>query len=267
MDWLASSTIRGVAIRDCVGAYTSNVPAMTWNTTGFAAGWPGSGYRVGMRRSLLEDLKDVDRKDLVAASRRRRFSRNEVLFHEGDPGVSLHVVTKGYVAIRASTQLGDVVTLAVLGPGEVFGELALLNEDETRTASAVALDAVETLSWQRDHVQGLRDRSSDVDRFLIEVLVEQVQRLSGLLVEALHLPVQRRVLRRLSALAELYDSDSDIAEVPVTQEDLASLAGTTRPTANRVLRDAESKGMLELSRGTIRILDRDGLARRAGSGS
>lgn len=216
-----------------------------------------------MLRSLLDDLDGVSRQELVAASRRRRFSRNDVLFHEGDPGDALHAVVKGYVAIRASTPLGDVVTLAVLGPGEAFGELALLNEDSTRSASAVALDAVETLSWRRAHVQELRDRTADVDRFLIEVLVDQVQRLSDRLVEALHLPVEIRVLRRLNGLAELYDPTAEVVVVPVTQEDLASLAGTTRPTANRVLKDAQGAGLLELSRGRITVVDRDGLAARA----
>lgn len=220
-----------------------------------------------MTRSLLDDLDGLDRRELVAASRRRRFARNEVLFHEGDPGASLHLVRKGYVAIRASTPLGDVVTLAVLGPGEVFGELALLNEDSSRTASAVALDAVETLSWQRDQVQELRHGSADLDQFLIEILVEQVQRLSGLLVEALHLPVELRILRRLSALSELYDHDSNTAEIPVTQEDLASLAGTTRPTANRALKDAEAAGLVRLARGRIIVVDRGGLATRAARNS
>lgn len=216
-----------------------------------------------MARSLLDDLDGVDRRDLVAASRRRRFARNEVLFHEGDPGDSLHVVVKGYVAIRSSTELGDVVTLSVLGPGEAFGELALLSEDSTRSASAVALDAVETLSWRRNQVEELRSSSPDVDRFLIEILSEQVRRLSGRLVEALHLPVELRVLRRLAGLVDLYDPSSEVAVVPVTQEDLASLAGTTRPTANRVLKEVEGAGLLELSRGRITVVDRDGLARRA----
>lgn len=214
-------------------------------------------------RSLLDDLAGIDRQELVAASRRRTFGRNEVLFHEGDPGDTLHLVVKGYLAIRASTELGDVVTLAVLGPGEAFGELALLSDDATRTASAVALDAVETRSWHRIQVQDLRDRSPDVDRFLIEVLSEQVRRLSGRLVEALHLPAELRVLRRLSGLVDLYDPSSDEVVVPVTQEDLASLAGTTRPTANRVLKDAEAAGLLALSRGRIAVVDRAGLSKRA----
>lgn len=218
-----------------------------------------------MGRSLLDDLEGVDRRELVAASRRRRFDRGEVLFHEGDPGDSLHLVSKGYVAIRSTTRLGDVVTLAVLGPGQTFGELALIQPDAERSASAIALEAAETLSWRRTQVDELRRSSTDVDRFLVEVLAEQVQRLSELLVEALHLPVEARVLRRLSALGDLYDADADQVTVPVTQEDLASLAGTTRPTANRALKDAEERGLISLGRGRVTVLDRDGLRRAAQS--
>lgn len=219
-----------------------------------------------MGRSLLDDLDGVDRRELVTAARRRRFGRGEVLFHEGDPGDSLHVVCKGYVAIRSTTRLGDVVTLAVLGPGQSFGELALLTPEAERSASAVALEPAETLSWRRVQVDELRNSSPDVDQFLIEVLAEQVQRLSGLLVEALHLPVETRVLRRLAALAELYDTDAAEVTVPVTQEDLASLAGTTRPTANRVLKEVEAKGLIQLARGRIVITDRDALADAAAKG-
>jgi CRP/FNR family cyclic AMP-dependent transcriptional regulator len=218
-----------------------------------------------MTRSLLDDLDGLDRRELVAAARRRRFGRGEVVFHEGDPGDSLHLIVKGYVAVRATTRLGDVVTLAVLGPGQPFGELALLTGDAERTATAVALDAVETLSWRRPHVEELRASSPDVDRFLLEVLAEQVQRLSGLLVEAMHLPVEARLVNRLAALVELYDPDADTVTLPVTQEDLASLAGTTRPTANRVLKGLEADGLIELARGRTIVVDRDGLARAARS--
>ncbi len=213
--------------------------------------------------SLLDDLVGVDRGDLVAASRRRKFARNDTIFYEGDPGESLHVVAKGFVAIRSTTPLGDVVTLTVLGPGESFGELALLTSEAVRTASAVALSDVETLSWQRSKVDELRASSQAFDQFLLLILAGQIQRLTAHLVEALHLPVEVRVMRRLSSLAELYDPDAETVLIPVTQEDLASMAGTTRPTANRVLKDAEADGVLALRRGRIEVLDRDLLAKRA----
>ena len=216
-----------------------------------------------MTTSLLDDLAGVDRKELVASARRRRFRRQEVLFHEGDPGDTLHLVVKGYVAIRATTPLGDEVTFTVLGPGEALGEMAILSEEATRTASAVALAASETLSWRRDQIDELRRRTPDVDRFMLEVLTRHVRRLSDQLVEALHLPVETRVLRRLAELAELFDPEAPVATVPLTQEDLASMAGSTRPTVNRVLKDAEDAGLVALARGRIEVLDRGGLSRRA----
>ena len=214
-------------------------------------------------RSLLDEVRGVERRELTSAARRRRFGRGEVLFHEGDPGDSMHLITKGFVAIRSTTTLGDIVTLAVLGPGQTFGELALLTDDATRTATAAAQSDAETLSWRRAQIEELRRSFPDFDRFLIEVLTAQVERLSARVVEALRQPVEVRVLRRVSDLAELYDPSEACPTIPVTQEDLASLAGTTRPTANRVLKEAEGRGLVALTRGRIQILDRAGLAKRA----
>lgn len=99
----------------------------------------------------------------------------------------------------------------------------------------------------------------------MNVLAEEVRRLSGLLVEALHVPVDVRVVRRLLALADAYaDPEGDgPVEVPLTQEDLASLAGTSRATVNRVVGEAERAGVLELRRGRVIVTDPEGLTRRA----
>ena len=79
-----------------------------------------------MRWRLLEDVPEADVQHLVSVSRRRRFGRNEVVFHRDDPADSLHLIEKGRVAIRVSSPLGDTVTIAVHGPGESFGEMALV---------------------------------------------------------------------------------------------------------------------------------------------
>jgi CRP/FNR family cyclic AMP-dependent transcriptional regulator len=89
-----------------------------------------------------------------------------------------------------------------------------------------------------------------------------VRRLSELAVEATFVPADTRVLRRLLAVAEQF-GDNDGTVIALTQDDLASMAGTTRPTANRVLKKAEADGLLRLARGRIEILDTDQLARRA----
>jgi CRP/FNR family transcriptional regulator, cyclic AMP receptor protein len=213
---------------------------------------------------ILSSLGEEARRHLLASTRRRRFARREVLFHEGDPGDTLHLIDKGRVAVRITTPLGDVATLSVLGPGECVGEMALLGTGH-RGATVVALEKSETLSLHRDQFEGMRREHPAVDRFLIDVLAAEVRRLDGQLMEALFLPVERRVLRRLVALTGIYGGEDSAngSEIPLTQDDLASLAGTSRATVNRVLRQAEEAGWLSLGRGRITIVDHARLARRA----
>lgn len=220
---------------------------------------------LAMAWSFLEGVPEEDRRRLLAATRRRRFARREVLFHEGDPGDTVHLLDRGRVAVRITTPLGDVATLRVRGPGEVIGELALLDASSRRAATVVAVERVETLTLHRDQFVELRRRYPSVDAFLVNVLAEEVRRLSGLLVEALHVPVDTRVLRRLVALADAYrDPEGEgPTEVPLTQEDLASLAGTSRATVNRVVGEAEQAGLVERRRGRIIVHRPEELALRS----
>ena len=194
---------------------------------------------------------------MVSYGRRRRFSRGEVLFHEGDPAAALHLLARGRVAVRVTTPLGDVATLDVLVPGDVLGELALLSPDGVRSATAVALEATESLVIDEGVFSALRRDDPSVAEVLVQLLGARVRHLIDRLVEALYVPADSRVLRRVLELARVY---GDV--VPLTQEDLAGLAGTTRATVNRVLRREERSGALALARGRVTIVDAEALARR-----
>jgi CRP-like cAMP-binding protein len=98
-----------------------------------------------------------------------------------------------------------------------------------------------------------------VDALLISLLAAEVRTMIERLLEALYLPAERRVLRRLVELADIYGG----AEIPLTQEELAGLAGTSRATVNAVLGDAQTRGLVELRRGRVTILDAEALAGRA----
>jgi CRP-like cAMP-binding protein len=93
-------------------------------------------------------------------------------------------------------------------------------------------------------------------------LVDEIRRLATALVDALYVPADRRVWRRLAELASLYGGEQPVI-VPLTQDDLAQLAGTTRPTANRTLRAGEADGVVQLARGSIEIVDLDALQKLA----
>ncbi len=216
-----------------------------------------------MNWKLLEALTSDEQRIVISQTQRRRYRRAEVIFHEGDPGDALHLIAKGHVAIRNSTPLGDIVTLAVVGPGDFFGELVIVSPQAGRNATAVALDATETLTLQRGQLDPLRREHPAIDRFLLEVMATQIRRMSLLLSDALYLPAGKRVLRRLLEVADTYGDGAPATVIPLTQEDLAGLAGTTRPSANKVLRAAQEAGLLTMSRGQVRILDPDGLTRQA----
>jgi CRP/FNR family cyclic AMP-dependent transcriptional regulator len=208
---------------------------------------------------LLAALGDEERATLLRVAVRRRFARNEVVFHEGDPGDSLHVVTRGIFIARSSSILGHSITVNVFGEGGVFGEGVLVTEGSRRSATISALHPGETLMITRREFEALRARDPRVDRFLVSVLVERNRILTAQVVELLYCPAETRVYRRLLAFAELSGSDDDSGWIHLGQSDLATLAGTTRPTTNRALRRAEDRGLVELARGGIRIADLGGL--------
>ena len=144
-------------------------------------------YGSVVEHGLLSALSEDERRAVLKTMVRRTYRKGDTLFHEGEPGNLLYVIEHGRVAIRVSTALGDVATLTVLGPGDSFGEQALLDEMAMRTASAVALEPVEVRTLQRQHFDEGRHYAS-VDRLLVEVLAAQVRRLSAHLLEALYLP-------------------------------------------------------------------------------
>jgi CRP/FNR family transcriptional regulator, cyclic AMP receptor protein len=199
--------------------------------------------------------------DFLSRTQRRRFAKGEVIFHEGDPGDSVHLVDRGTVAIRSSTPLGEVTTLALRGPGDYFGELALIGPPEPRSATVVALSACETLVLRRATMAELLTHQPAVLSVLVAMLANRVRTLNAQLLESRFVAADIRIRRRI---LELCDRQGDPKEVIMaTQDELAGLAGTTRGTVNRVLRDEVKRGTISTARGRILVIDRTSLARRA----
>jgi CRP/FNR family cyclic AMP-dependent transcriptional regulator len=210
---------------------------------------------------LLADVPPDELQQLLTIARRRPFGRGEVVFHEGDPADSLHLVVSGRFAARIRTPLGDTTLLAIYGPSDAFGELALVTPPSERSATVVALEAAETRSVYRDDFEALRKRHPAVDRVLVALLAERIREMNERLLEAHYVDADTRVRRHLRELAETYERDG-AAVIPLTQEEIAEIAGTSRATVNRVLREDERRGVIELKRGRTIIVDPDQLVRR-----
>jgi CRP-like cAMP-binding protein len=210
-----------------------------------------------MQWPILASLPEEDARRVLQIARRRVFGRREVVFHRGDPADTLHLVHTGRFAVRIGTRFGDTVMLNMIGPGETFGEIALLDDSAPRSATIVAVEAGETRAIHKLDFDALRARYPAVSDMLATALALRVRRLSELLLEAHYESADTRVLRRVCELA------SDGGVVPLTQEELSNLAGTSRATVNRVLRDAQGRGELELRRGRIAVLDGESLTERS----
>jgi CRP/FNR family cyclic AMP-dependent transcriptional regulator len=211
---------------------------------------------------LLAGLPSEDIRQLLAIARRRSFDRGEVVFHREDPADSLHLIARGRFGARAMTPAGDTVLLDVLGPGQSFGELALLEMGSRRSATVSALEDGETRSVLRDDFVRLQREHPGVKDILLRLLAEQLRRASDRLLEAHYVDADTRVRRRLLELADVYGSGDAGAVVPLTQEDMAEMAGTSRATVNRVLREEQKRGAVELSRGRVTLLDPGALQSR-----
>ena len=185
------------------------------------------------------------------------------MFHEDDPADSLHVLTRGRVAVQVRSDLGVAVTVDVVGVGDILGELALLTPNARRAATAIALEPTETMVVTAAQFGALRAEHSEIERMLVALLVERTRRQSARLVEALTVSAPRRVLRRLVELCEVYAPGQNEALIPLTQDHLAGLAGTTRETVNRTLRQEADRGTVVLGRGRMTVRNRADLASRA----
>jgi len=211
-----------------------------------------------MGDALLDALPPTERGLVEACLRPRRYKRGQAVFNDGDVGDCLHLVVGGRFDVQASTPAGVTVLLRVIHPGEFFGELGLVHADSRRTGRVTALEAGETKALYRNDFEELRSRHPAVDRLLVSALAERLVRTSELVVEQL-MPPEVRLWRRLLVLSDAYGAES----IRMSQDDLAHAAGTVRQTVNRALRQASADGVVEVSRGAVRVLDRVALARLA----
>lgn len=192
---------------------------------------------------------------MLARAVRRTFARGATVFNAGDEPDGVHILLRGRVAVAATTPAGDQATFTVLGPGDVVGEMALLGRAQRRSGTVRALEATSTLVIGADDLTALRRADTEIDAVLLDVLAERIRRLSDHLLEALYLPADKRIVRRLIVLCRAYHGASVAATVPLAQAELASLAGTTRQSVNKMLRTLAADGVVTLSRSSVTVPD------------
>jgi CRP-like cAMP-binding protein len=197
-----------------------------------------------------------------AGMRMRRFRRGEVIFHQGDPGDALFIVMTGAIKIMLPSDTGDEAILATLRPGDVFGELALL-DGAPRSATATTLEATETLILPRDQFRELLATEPAIRDALLAAIAGELRRLTNHVEELHFLDITGRLASRLARLAAesgttLPDGSIRLRS-PLTQGDLAAMIGCTRQSVNKLLGMFTDDGLIRLDRDNIVVLDLDRL--------
>jgi CRP-like cAMP-binding protein len=202
---------------------------------------------------------------VLRAARRRELERGEVVFREGDPADSVHLVLSGHLAVSVSTADGERATLNVIGPGSHVGELALLarGAPRERSATVVALEPSVTRVLTATAFRELCARHPAVQGLLVDLMAARIRELSGRLLEVMYVGLDRRLVHSLVQLTETYPPQGGVHVIPLTQEQLADLVGGTRPSVNQVLQRLASEGVLTLGRGRVVVPDAQALRRRA----
>jgi CRP-like cAMP-binding protein len=217
------------------------------------------------RSPLFQQASREIMESLAGRLRRRRFRRGEVIFHQGDPGDSLHIVASGAVKIVLPSAEGEEAIIATLRPGDFFGELALL-DGAPRSATATALEQTDTLVLPRQVFAELLDTLPGLRDALFAGLAHELRRLTGHVEELHFLDLAGRLAMRLTRLARETEPDAHGAfrlNWPYTQSDLAAMIGGTRQSVNRLLSELVESDLISIEPDTLVINDLDELARRA----
>jgi CRP-like cAMP-binding protein len=213
---------------------------------------------------LFSTLDEREQVELSRRLRRRRFRKGETVFMRGDPGRDLYLIESGSVKICLTTTDGKELTLALLGAGEFFGELALLDGDP-RSSDAVVKEPAECLLLERSDFLQFLDQHPRVAHRVMEVLSRRLRDNNQLVQDAAFFDIAARLARvilRLADSAGQPDGDAVVISRRLTQNELAGMVGTTRESVNKWMMEYERQGLIERRNGLIRVLRPEGLQRR-----
>jgi CRP-like cAMP-binding protein len=217
------------------------------------------------RTPLFSGLDEDAAASLRSSLSETRLRRGETLFREGDTGDRLYVVIEGKIKLGRSSPDGRENLMAVLGPGQMFGELSLFDPGP-RSLTATAVTDVTLKSLSHDELSGWLTGYPDVARGLLGQLAARLRRTNDVVADLVFSDVPGRVAKALLDLASRFGRKADDGmhvHHDLTQEELAQLVGASRETVNKALADFANRGWLRLEPRSVVLVDVERLQRRA----
>ena len=214
---------------------------------------------------LFSALDDEAASALRASMTETKIRRGEVLFREGDSGDRLFVVSDGKIKLGRTSSDGRENLLAILGPGQMFGELSLFDPGP-RSATVTAVTDVTMLVLSHDEMVRWLSGRPEVARGLLSQLAGRLRKANDVVADLVFSDVPGRVAKALLDLSARFGRTADDGvhvHHDLTQEELAQLVGASRETVNKALADFAQRGWLRLEPRSVVLLDVERLRRRA----
>jgi CRP-like cAMP-binding protein len=218
------------------------------------------------RTPLFAGLNESELLGLGACARRRSYQRGQYVFHQGDTGDAVFVLTEGRVKVIFASADGDEMILATLQPPDVFGELALI-DGGPRSASVQTLEPTAALTLTRATLLDLMSRQPGVTDVILRSLGMLVRRMIAQAADLVFLDLHGRVAKLLLRMIEdLSDHPSQLTslDLKMTQSDLAAMVGGSRQSVNQILHQLERRGYLRIEGQRLIVKDLEAIRRRAG---
>ena len=209
---------------------------------------------------LLSRISPPELQKLADVTREKQYPKGSVVLFEGDPGDSLFIVRQGRVKVVLVGEDGSEVILAILGVGEHFGELSLIDQ-QPRSAHVIAMDDATLIVLRSEDFRRRVDVAPDIAWALLVELARRLRRADTKIGGLVLLDVPGRIAKLLLDFAG--ESGGDVIEKPLTHQTIADMIGASRETVSRAMREFQDGGLVSVARRQIRIADRAALERRA----
>jgi len=206
---------------------------------------------------IFSELTSLELEELSFRMSKQRYKKNNMILMEDEFGDTFFIISKGIVKITRISEEGREVILAMLGEGDFFGEMSLL-DGETRSANAIAFDDAEVLILKRHDFIDLLQKYPKIAISLLAEMASRIRK-SDHQIESLSLSdaehrIGMTLMRLAKDLGTIHHGVVEITKMPY-QQDLASMAGTSRETVSRMLKLLEKKGMIKRQAHTLSIQD------------
>ncbi|GIX47945.1 MAG: Crp/Fnr family transcriptional regulator [Candidatus Tectimicrobiota bacterium] len=212
---------------------------------------------------LFEELSDAELQQLAVVMREHHYRKHATIFHIGDPGNALFILKSGLVKVTIEDRHGREMILRMLYPMDFFGEMSLI-DGMPRSATIVAQEPSTALILYRDHFLHIIDKSPRILLHIAAVLSRRLRKVNELIYSLAFSDVYGKVARVLLTLAAekgRATEEGTVIDMRLTQQELAELAGMSRETMTRTLRDFQQAGCLRVESGIITILEIEMLER------